>query len=313
MEVKNFIKKACTNLLLQSSKYDAEKDQKNVHRKQTTSTSNLLKPDFKISLDHLGPLVCYFYGIDQEKGILIGDGAHAITCHLRPEALELLKNQIKDLDSMIGRKIVINQYGNQTDQDEFERKQKEREKNEKYKNIKVNALSKNAAKKVVLKICLKRDPKKSANYTGSINQRTLDQNFKFVVRLEVSCINFIEEDTSDKLIVHSKPVYIEDDQNLGILFKSKFINQQRFELEKSILQNSTSEVTELEDLFEGSLFIEDKPQDGQQTIDVKALNLTREMIQYGFEKVNQLDQEMIDGLESQEIPKDESIPGKTRS
>jgi hypothetical protein len=37
------------------------------------------------------------------------------------------------------------------------------------------------------------------------------------------------------------------------------------------------------------------------------------MIQYGFEKVNQLDQEMIDGLESQEIPKDESIPGKTRS
>ena len=78
----------------------------------------------------------------------------------------------------------------------------------------------------MLKICLKRD-QKVANYKGSINQtegKNLDQSFKFVVRLEVTSINFLDEDPSDKLIVHSKPTYIENDQNLNILFKSKFIH-----------------------------------------------------------------------------------------
>jgi hypothetical protein len=51
----------------------------------------LLRPDFKMGLDHLGPLVCYFYGIDKEMGILIGDGSHAVSCHLRPEALTEFK------------------------------------------------------------------------------------------------------------------------------------------------------------------------------------------------------------------------------
>ena len=80
------------------------------------------------------------------------------------------------------------------------------------------------------------------------------------------------------------------------------------------MQNSAQEVTDLEDLFESSLFLTDEKCESNQAIEVRAINLTREMLQFGFEKVTKIDQEMIDGLESsQEQAKEETIPSKTRS
>ena len=67
----------------------------------------LQKPDFKQNLDHLGETVCYFQGIDKDKGILISDDTHAVSCHLRPTALKQFKDQIKgDIESMVGMKII---------------------------------------------------------------------------------------------------------------------------------------------------------------------------------------------------------------
>jgi hypothetical protein len=63
----------------------------------------------------------------------------------------------------------------------------------------------------------------------------LEQHFQFIIRLEINDIEFLDEPSSDRLIVHQKPVYIENEPSLNMLFKAKFIQQQRFELEKSIL------------------------------------------------------------------------------
>lgn len=63
-------------------------------------------------------------------------------------------------------------------------------------------------------------------------------------------------------------------------------------------------MTDLEDLFESSLFLDskdkDKDQDSDhtQSIDLRALNLTRDMLRFGFEKITEIDREMIDAIES---------------
>tara|TARA_B110000285_G_C14936191_1_gene519722 strand:+ start:199 stop:444 length:246 start_codon:yes stop_codon:yes gene_type:complete len=76
----------------------------------------LQKPDFKQNLDHLGETVCYFQGIDRDKGILISDDTHAVSCHLRPTALKQFKDQIKgDIESMVGMKIIINKSAKKVD------------------------------------------------------------------------------------------------------------------------------------------------------------------------------------------------------
>ena len=67
----------------------------------------------------MGPTVCYFQGIDKEKGIIISDDTHAVSCHLRPVALKQFKEQISgDIESMVGMKIIINKSGKKIDLDQ---------------------------------------------------------------------------------------------------------------------------------------------------------------------------------------------------
>ena len=78
--------------------------------------------------------------------------------------------------------------------------------------------------------------------------------------MEIGDIHFIDEQETngDKLIICHSPLYIENDPSLPLLLASKFLAQQRFELEKSILAQSAQEVTDLEDLFEGSLILDER-------------------------------------------------------
>lgn len=83
--MENFLKKACINLLLKSSKSEQGFDNPlNLYRIRGKSQSQIgQKPDFECSIDDLGPLSCKFLGVDEKRGILISDGTHAISCQLK--------------------------------------------------------------------------------------------------------------------------------------------------------------------------------------------------------------------------------------
>jgi hypothetical protein len=63
---------------------------------------------------------------------------------------------------------------------------------------------------------------------------SLNQQFRYIVRLEINDIEFIPEPLSRKLLIKQKPLYIEHDHSLQVLFQNKFLTQQRYELEKSL-------------------------------------------------------------------------------
>ena len=87
--MEHFIKKACINLLLKASKSEQGFDNPvNLYRFRGKHNVQIgLKPDFECSIDHLGPVSCKFLGVDEKKGILIADGSHAISCHLKGKAI----------------------------------------------------------------------------------------------------------------------------------------------------------------------------------------------------------------------------------
>ena len=87
----------------------------------------------------------------------------------------------------------------------------------------------------------------SSTVTNQKSSEGLKHNFNFVLRLQVGSVKILDlshdknynsrsKKDMNKLIVKKKPTYIEDDPVIVTLMKNKFLEMQKFELNKMLLE-----------------------------------------------------------------------------